>query len=202
MVEYSKLSILRLIDKEGVRKVKKPTRPFVIAIAAVSGGGKTTITTELSNKLLNNKKLHFDDYDFEGPKDIIDWVNRGSNYEEWDLKPLINDLEKLVNEPLDYILLDYLFAYMNSEFGRFIDFTIFVDTPLDIALARRIQRDHKHSTVATVLDEMDVYLRRGRSGYLESLRSIKPNSDLVINGTHTIDEIVNEIIKRITNIGE
>ena len=42
-------------------------RPFVISIAAVSGGGKTTIVRQLSEKLHNSKSLFFDNYDFEIP---------------------------------------------------------------------------------------------------------------------------------------
>jgi uridine kinase len=46
-------------------------KPRVISIAAVSGGGKTTITNQLLNKLTTAKSLHFDDYDLEEcPADI------------------------------------------------------------------------------------------------------------------------------------
>jgi uridine kinase len=55
--------------------------PIVIAIATVSGGGKTTITSNLKGKLLNSKALFFDDYDFDGPDDIIEWIDNGGNPE-------------------------------------------------------------------------------------------------------------------------
>lgn len=67
-------------------------RPFVISIAAVSGGGKTTIVRQLSEKLHNSKSLFFDNYDFEGPDDIINWVDSGAIYDEWNLSPLLKDL--------------------------------------------------------------------------------------------------------------
>lgn len=54
----------------------KGKKPLVIAIAAVSGGGKTTIATHLNERLHHSKILYFDDYDFEGPDDIIDWVDK------------------------------------------------------------------------------------------------------------------------------
>lgn len=52
---------------------------IVIAIAAVSGGGKTTITSNLKEKLQNCKTLFFDDYNFDGPNDIIEWIDNGGN---------------------------------------------------------------------------------------------------------------------------
>lgn len=49
--------------------MKKGKFPIVIAIAAVSGGGKTTISSNLKGKLQNSKTLFFDDYDFDAPDD-------------------------------------------------------------------------------------------------------------------------------------
>lgn len=119
-------------------------KPIIIAIAAVSGGGKTTITTELSKHINNAKTLFFDDYDFDNcPDDICKWVDSGADYNAWHLEPLIADIKLLLSEEnqcFDYILLDYPFAYKNKEMGQFIDFTIFIDTPLDIAMARRIKK--------------------------------------------------------------
>src|SRR5665647_1112942 len=109
-------------------------KPLVIAIAAVSGGGKTTITKQLNKILPMSKALYFDDYEFDGPDDMCDWVERGADNNEWKLTPLINDLCSLLSnssQSLDFILLDYPFAYMNFEMREYIDFTIFVDTPLD-----------------------------------------------------------------------
>ncbi|MVQ36435.1 hypothetical protein GON05_17640 [Paenibacillus sp. MAH-34] len=65
-------------------------KPYVISIAAVSGGGKTTVTNHLLGKLNNSKAFYFDEYDFKDcPEDICDWVSRSANYNEWNLAPLI-----------------------------------------------------------------------------------------------------------------
>ena len=58
-------------------------KPLVIAIAAVSGGGKTTIVNHLTKILHNSKALFFDEYEFDCPDDICDWVERGV---QWLLK--------------------------------------------------------------------------------------------------------------------
>ena len=46
----------------------------VIAIAAVTAGGKTTTVNEIKKQLSNVQNLYFDDYVFEGEVD---------NYYQW-----------------------------------------------------------------------------------------------------------------------
>lgn len=174
--------------------------PTVIAIAAVSGGGKTTITSKLNRKLQNCKTLFFDDYDFDGPDNFVEWIDNGSNPNKWNLSPLIRDIEGLLNEPLDYIILDFPFAYSHSKTRELIDFTVFIDTPLDIAMARRIIRDNKDDSVDDILLDLDNYITRGRKGYLNMLKTIKPDSDIIVDGTLPLSEIVDIITKRIVNI--
>ncbi|MYL57213.1 hypothetical protein GLW20_06815 [Virgibacillus halodenitrificans] len=171
--------------------------PFVIAIAGVSGGGKTAVTTSLVQKLSNSKALYFDDYDFDGPDDIICWVESGSDYNQWDLTPFIRDLEVLGNQQLNYIVLDFPFAYKHSKTSEFIDFAVFIDTPLDIALARRMVRDFKTASVKNILADMENYISQGRKGYIEMLNTIKPNSDIIIDGVKPVSEIVSRICEQL-----
>lgn len=171
--------------------------PFVIAIAGVSGGGKTAVTTRLIQELYNSKALYFDNYDFNGPKDIIKWVENGSDYNLWDLAPLIRDLEGLCNQRLNYIVMDFPFAYKHFKTGEFIDLAVFIDTPLDIALARRLSRDFKAVPTGTILSDVENYIFQGRKGYIEMLNIIKPNSDIIIDGTQPISEIVNHICEQV-----
>lgn len=84
--------------------MEKENSPRVVAIAGVSGGGKTTIAKHLNERFQNSKILFFDDYDFDGPDDIINWVDKGANYDKWNLAPLIRDLEALLIETLDIVL--------------------------------------------------------------------------------------------------
>jgi uridine kinase len=171
--------------------------PFVIAISGVSGGGKTTITTLLKEKLNSSKALYFDDYSFDGPEDIREWVESGSDYNAWDLSPLIMDIETLMTQSMEYMVLDYPFAYKHAVMSRFIDFTVFIDTPLDIAMARRILRDFRDGSVERVLWEMENYLSRGRRAYLEMLQTIKPDSEFIIDGSLSSSDIVDEILKQV-----
>ncbi|WP_168124013.1 hypothetical protein [Paenibacillus sp. HB172176] len=176
-----------------------PIKPTIITIAAVSGGGKTSVTNQLNQELSNCTALYFDDYDFkESPKDIIEWVNNGADYNEWDLAPLIQDINSVLSkeEQIDFIIVDYPFAYLNDGMKELIDLTIYIDTPLDIAMARRIVRDYSEKPNA-IRNDLINYLTNGRTGYIEMIRSVKPNSNIIIDGKLTVREITNKIIEEI-----
>ncbi|RXZ77470.1 hypothetical protein EBB07_31075 [Paenibacillaceae bacterium] len=178
-------------------KTVKNVKSKIIAIAAVSGGGKTTVTSRLNQVLSNSKVIYFDDYNFEGPDDIIDWVQRGADCNEWNLDPLISDLSSHGSlEHIEFTLLDYPFSRLHNQLKN-IDLTIFIDTPLDIAMARRILRDFKNMNTEAILDEMSNYLSRGRIGYESMLKTTKLDSDVVINGSLSVDEIVDKICNEI-----
>ncbi|MFA6729422.1 MAG: AAA family ATPase [Eubacteriales bacterium] len=118
-------------------------KPFVISISGVSGGGKTTVTNALKDSLKNSVVVSFDDYDdIKLERDINDWSADTNDENEWYVEPLAKTIERLLNEPFDFIIVDYPFGYRNSRVGQYINFAVFVDTPLDIALARRTIRDY------------------------------------------------------------
>lgn len=177
--------------------VNKKTK--IITIAAVSGGGKTTITEGLAYELKNSKALYFDSYNFDNcPVDICKWIDDGANYDEWVLTPLMNDIQRSIQDSsLDYIIVDYPFAYVNREIGKFIDITIFIDTPLDIAMARRILRDFKEDTMSEIHNNLKHYMTHARKAYLEAIHTVKPNSDIVFDGSLSISEIIDQIIEEL-----
>lgn len=169
----------------------------IIAIAAVTAGGKTTVVNEIKKKLKNVQTLHFDDYSFEGEvEDFYDWVLQGANYNVWNLRPMIKDICKIKNnQDCDYLLLDYPFAYCHKELSQHIDLAIFIDTPLDIAMARRVLRDMKNASGEEIRHDMDMYLKYARIAYVQMLKDVLPSSDYVIDGTKELEEKVDEIIK-------
>ena len=108
----------------------------VIAVAAVTAGGKTTVVNEIKKRLPRCASLHFDDYSFEGEvEDFHQWVVDGADYDVWNLAPLKADIDGIISRgETDVLLLDYPFAYLNSMIRDYIDCAVFIDTPLDIAM--------------------------------------------------------------------
>ncbi|MDD4296375.1 MAG: hypothetical protein PHC69_05385 [Ruminiclostridium sp.] len=87
--------------------------------------------------------ISFDDYGDSVylNRDINDW-SEDSNGDEWHTEPVAADVERLLNKQLDYIVLDYPFGYGNRLVGQYINLAVYIDVPLDVALARRIIRDY------------------------------------------------------------
>ena len=169
----------------------------IIAIAAVTAGGKTTAVNEIKKRLPRCASLHFDDYSFEGEvEDFHRWVLDGADYDVWNLAPLKADIEKTISSnKYDVLLLDYPFAYLNSMIRDYIDCAVFIDTPLDIAMARRVLRDMKDASADEIRAEMDIYLNHARIAYVQMLDAVLPSSDYVIDGSGNLDSIVRKIME-------
>lgn len=172
-------------------------KPIVIAIASVSGGGKTTLVTHLATHTNNAKAMFFDEYDLDGPDDVMEWVDRGADSHEWDLEPLVVDLQALLEEPLEYIFLDYPFAYRHGQMKEFIDLAVFIDTPLDIALARRMNRDFNESPAAEIVAQMNHYASHARRAYIKMLETIQPDSDFLVDGTLAVEVLASQIKEKV-----
>lgn len=169
----------------------------IVAIAAVTAGGKTSTVNEIKKRLPKSTSLHFDDYSFDGEvEDFCKWMQDGADYNVWDLTPLKNDIEKIIRAgEYEYLILDYPFAYQHKMLSDFIDVAIFIDTPLDIALARRVLRDMKNESADEIRNEMESYIKCARAVYVQFLKDILPSSDYVIDGSKTLDLIADEIVE-------
>ncbi|MGF2616183.1 AAA family ATPase [Rossellomorea vietnamensis] len=169
----------------------------IIAISGVSGSGKTTVTKSLGERLTNSTLLFFDEYSWENsPEDLVKWVNDGADYDLWDLEPLINDVINFLEseDPPAFVLLDYPFSYKNQSLRNLIDLSIYIDTPLDIALGRRILRDYNNEPSSEIQKDLTFYLEEGRAAYKEMETTIKRDADLIVDGTLPSDRIIELIL--------
>jgi len=182
-------------------------KPFIFAINAISGGGKTTTTRELQKRLPNSTALYFDDRNYDsdsGIEDTGDWIEAGADVNLWDLTRLADDIEKLKQENLDFIIMDYPFGYRHKLIGPYLDYSIYINTPFDIALARRILREYDEkiiTDITDVLDDMRHYLEFGRNLYLEGFEKVtKGQFDFLVDGSLPLDEIVDLICAQIITV--
>ncbi len=192
---------------------------FVIGISSVSGGGKTAVAKKLTELLQDAVMLCFDDYDDTTvhPEDLNTWLTAGADYNVWKTPGLTRDLHLLrtgspITSPVDgstiptakYIVFDAPLGRAHSDTGKFIDFMVFIDTPLDIAMARRLLRDITTHTgqgaedsINSLNANLSSYLNGGQLLFLELEKQIRGNCDIVLDGRLTVDELAATIYKRL-----
>ncbi len=107
-----------------------------------------------------------------------------------------------------YVILDYPFGRDHPRFAKMIDLSVFIDTPLDIAMARRILRDCTLESGAPaevrlkkLRDEIVHYLEKSRHVYLESCKH-KDTSDLVLDGCRSLEEMRDIVVAHIARIAQ
>ncbi len=171
-------------------------QPIVIGISGISGAGKSTLIKKLAGTL-KATFIMWDDYDVisQGPEDYVKWYEAGKNYDDWIYDDLANTLKKLREGckvicpatkqelyPTNYIFFDAPLGYCHKATGKHIDYLIYLDTPLDIALARRLLRDYQsHLEPQKMLEELNYYLAHSRPLYI--LNTEEKASDLIIDGS-------------------
>lgn len=192
---------------------------FVIGMSSVSGGRKTAVAKKLTELLQDAVMLCFDDYDDTTvhPEDLNTWLTAGADYNVWKTPGLTRDLLSLttgnpITSPVDgstipaakYIVFDAPLGRAHVDTGRFIDFMVFIETPLDIAMARRLLRDitshagqGAEDSIKSLVANLSSYLSGGQLLYLELERQIKRNCDMVLDGRLTVDELAATIYMRL-----
>lgn len=192
---------------------------FVIGISAVSGGGKTAVAKKLAELLQDAITLDFDDYDNTTihPQNPQKWLMEGADYNVFETPVLTRDLQALTTgnpttSPADgskipaakYIVFDAPLGRAHYDSGRFIGFMVFIDTPLDVAMARRLLRDISsdtehpaEDTIKSLKAQLSSYLNGGRLLYIEFQNQIKQKCDLVLDGRLTVDELATAIYRAI-----
>lgn len=175
-------------------------KSFIIVVNSISGGGKTTITRALQKTLENSKAIFFDDGDYDvhsGINDICKWVEEGADANEFNLEPLVKKIEIMAGEQVKYIIIDYPFGYRHDLISKYIDYSIYIDTPLDVALARRIIRDYDEQSISNIFDDMQYYIDSARNAYLAGCQLGKENADFIVDGNLPVKEVVDTILEKV-----
>jgi uridine kinase len=181
---------------------------YVVAVAGPTGGGKSALVAALAAGLGDACALHMDDYErmTRAPlDDVARWAERGADFDELDVPLLGEHLRRLkAGEPVrapgraaelaprKYIVLETQFGRAHRATGGLIDLLIWIDVPLEIALARKLRafcaeaRQAGPEAARERLAWLDGYL----AGYLDLVRRllvlqaerVRPQADLVVDG--------------------
>src|SRR5262249_53320121 len=98
-----------------------------------------------------------------------------------------------------HAIIDFMLARAHQPTARLIDWLIWIDTPLDLALARtlahqvRLAGKAAPQAAARFIGWLDGYLesypRVMRRGYQLQLETVRPQADLVLDGTLSPEQL-------------
>jgi len=190
---------------------------YVVAVSGPAGGGKSTLVRALAGAMPDTATIGVDSYQrvTERPvREIVQWMERGADFDEFEIPRLAGDLEKLKRgaavtdpktgreiAPRKYILFETHFGRAHRDTGRFIDLLIWIDTPLDVALARNVL-DYlaplREAPEAFPLRENLAGIQRYLERYVDDVRRLRllqgetvgAGADLVLDGAARLDSMV------------
>ena len=166
-------------------------KTIVIGVSAVSGGGKTRLVNELAGLLDDAMTVYFDDTT-EHPPDMRAWLSENGDYNVWRAPGLAKRLQQLkegvavgsTGKPARYVVFDAPLGRAHTETGKYIDHMVFIDTPLDVALARRMLRDGHDVWNG---DHLRRYLDWARGLFIHHIEKVSASADVVLDGTLPVD---------------
>jgi uridine kinase len=190
---------------------------YVVCIAGTSGAGKTTLTRALARRCNNALIVSFDDYAYAPPSvlpDALRWVAEGADPAAWQVPKLTANLSELrqgrpihhpqtkqVMIPTPIIVVEEPFGRSRPEFAALIDFVAVIDTPLEVALARRLLRELRCGEKSEPggpssrhIDFLEGYLKGFRDLYVAVQRLAVQQADVVIDGLLATADMVDKII--------
>jgi uridine kinase len=196
-------------------------KPLVLGIAGCSGSGKTTLARELANQLdatLFPLDLYYRDLsqfpldarhkqNFDHPDSLeselfIDHVRmlaQGQAIERpvYDFKThsrVAGVFETIA--PRDVVIVEGILALHFEELVRCYDFSIYVNAPHDVCLARRIHRDvrERGRTEESVREQFEATARPMADLYVVPSAA---RASVTVEGTDSLDWSVEQVLERL-----
>jgi uridine kinase len=191
--------------------------PFVVAVSGTSAAGKSTVIDGIASAVVLSGRrtvaLHFDDYadSAQTPGDLVGWLERGADPDEWRTDRLEVDLVARMNqsEPHTLIIVEEPFGRARTPMRNLLDLAIHIDLPLGISLARRLVRDFvpqlgglDEQGADRLRDYLAQYLRGGGAAYRAIDQMAREASDVVLDGSADRSDLINrarqEVERRMT----
>ena len=160
------------------------------------------------------------------------WVAGGANLEQIKAKQMLQDIQALregksISHPISgelipsspIIIIEDPTGKECEEYAALYDFVVFIDTPLEVCLARTVSRTIAARTakfnnelsalskedLVKLVEEIKKYLSFQywlRDVYIAVTDKVKPNVDLILNGDKPVEELVQAAVKEINKLVE
>lgn len=195
----------------------------VVAIASGVGGGKSTLARALAEALGEAHVLQFDHFEALTERPLAEtsaWMRAGADPARLAIAGLDEALCALKSggafrDPASgdtltarhHVVFEAPFGRWHPASGKHIDLLVWIDTPLDIALARKLRQ--LSSAFEGPEEAFRPWLRDYLAGYLEGveallrlqLERVRPGADLVLDGRDDPAVLAREVVRGLAAAG-
>jgi len=196
----------------------------IIAVAAPIGGGKTSFVKAIAQRLNDAATIFYDHYEKatgQPVHNLIQWMKNGADFNDFIIPGLAGDLKKLkqgesVTDPATFLeipskkftVLEMPLGKAHRDTAKFIDLLIWIEVPMDIALARKIKefaenfmgedkqevcREHMH----WINQYLDNYLNVVRHVLHLQVKRVSADADIILDGQGNFKDMAKYAVKEI-----
>lgn len=186
-------------------------KPFTIAFCGPPGAGKSTLVRTIAALQPAYKTVNYDDFPNQTSqnfRDIKAWFERSADPNQFHVPQLVAHLEALsAAGPSDVapaLLFETPFGRTHHQTGRFIDFLVWIDIPLEIALARQLQAICRQRGKPSLpeyeafLSGLEVFLQNYTEiivlMYRRQAIDVRSGANLMVDGLKSPDELSRTIL--------
>lgn len=188
---------------------------FVITVSGVSGAGKSSTVRAIAKLLGDASCFYFDDYGeaMQQPDDGLRWIAEGADLTAFALPRFGEDVRKLRQgetittptgrcvEPASFLVIEEPFGRGRIDMADLVDFSVCIDTPMEVALARRLLEaverwdgpvEQRFQWIGTYLN---TYLFEGmREVYSAINGRVRERSDLILDGLSPVEQNAQRVV--------
>ncbi|MCW3095225.1 MAG: hypothetical protein JWL77_843 [Chthonomonadaceae bacterium] len=191
---------------------------FVITVSGVSGAGKSSTVRAIAEQFGDASCFYFDDYGeaMQQPEDGLRWIAEGADLTAFTLPQFGEDVRRLRRgevvvtptgrrvDPASFLVIEEPFGAGRNDMADLVDFSVFIDTPMEVALARRLLESVERwegspeQRMQWIGNYLNSYLFEGmREVYIAINARVQERSQLMVNGLKPVEENARQVVEAV-----